>query len=217
MKRNTSTLVVFLLVGLIVILTGISFAQVSGIRDELNASERSRAVLSQNYEAISDTLREICTDPSTDSTDKCRVNTVPPVVGPITDDPIQGPQGPRGDTGPVGPQGSQGEPGEDGARGPRGFTGPIGPNGVPGDTGADGVDGSNGVDGTNGVDGASGPPGPAGPEGPQGPAGPAGADGEDGAPGWTCPSGADPQPFTFYAYPDDNPLSGRQQYTAYSC
>ena len=117
-------------------------------------------------------------------------NSYHSLVGPF------GPQGPQGATGPAGPQGAQGAQGPSGATGP---SGPIGATGVAGAVGAQGLIGLTGPAGPAGATGTAGPAGaqgligltgPAGPAGATGAVGPAGAQGLIGLTGPAGPAGA---------------------------
>ncbi len=101
-------------------------------------------------------------------------NSYHSLVGPF------GPQGPQGATGPAGPQGAQGAQGPSGATGP---SGPIGATGVAGAVGAQGLIGLTGPAGPAGATGTAGPAGAQGLIGLTGPAGPAGATGAVGPAG----------------------------------
>jgi len=83
-------------------------------------------------------------------------NSYHSLVGPI------GPQGPQGAAGPAGAQGTQGVRGLTGATGP---AGPTGAQGAQGLTGATGPAGPAGAQGAQGLTGAAGPAGPAGAQG----------------------------------------------------
>ena len=93
---------------------------------------------------------------------------------------LVGPFGPQGATGPAGPQGTQGAQGPSGPTGP---SGPIGATGAAGTVGAQGLTGHIGPSGPIGATGATGPVGALGFTGLTGPAGPAGATGAPGAVG----------------------------------
>ncbi len=93
---------------------------------------------------------------------------------------LVGPFGPQGATGPAGPQGTQGAQGPSGPTGP---SGPIGATGAAGTVGAQGLTGPIGPSGPIGATGATGPVGAQGFTGLTGPAGPAGATGAPGAVG----------------------------------
>jgi len=80
-------------------------------------------------------------------------NSYHSLVGPL------GPQGATGATGPAGTQGTQGSQGLTGAAGP---AGPAGAKGAPGPTGASGTAGPTGAQGAPGSAGAQGPQGPPG-------------------------------------------------------
>ena len=118
---------------------------------------------------------------------------------------LVGPFGPQGATGPAGPQGS---PGAQGPSGPTGPAGPIGATGVAGAVGAQGLVGHTGPAGPAGATGAPGAVGAQGLIGLAGPAGLAGATGTTGAIGAqgtigaAGPAGPQGPPGTLAAPPD---------------
>lgn len=210
------TPITLLLVGLIVILSGITYFQVSSLSDQVDKAQQSAAIATRNFKSLQRSAADICATEDIKDNTKCQLDIQPDPVDVY--DGIDGQDGADGIQGPMGlagPQGPRGFPGEDGRDGANGLTGADGLNGLDGSVGA------TGADGPVGPIGPQGPIGPVGPIGPQGPAGPAGADGAngvDGADGWTCPSGADPTPFSFFAYASPSITDqDRVQYTGYTC
>ncbi len=92
-------------------------------------------------------------------------NSYHSLVGPL------GPQGPQGAAGAAGPAGTQGTQGLRGLTGAAGTAGPAGAQGAQGLTGAAGPAGPAGAQGPQGLTGAAGPAGPTGAQGAQGPSG----------------------------------------------
>jgi len=130
-------------------------------------------------------------------------NSFHSLVGPF------GPQGPQGVTGAAGPAGPAGAPGAQGPTGAAGLAGPAGAPGAQGLTGAAGLAGPAGAPGAQGLTGATGLAGPAGAPGAQGLTGatgltgPVGAPGAQGSPGPAGPQGpagslAAPPDYNFY-------------------
>ena len=109
----------------------------------------------------------------------------------------QGPQGVTGAAGAAGPAGAAGARGLTGAAGATGPTGAAGASGLNGAAGAAGPAGATGAPGLTGAAGAAGPTGATGAPGLTGAAGAAGPTGTAGAPG---PPGATaaPSDYSFY-------------------
>jgi hypothetical protein len=102
----------------------------------------------------------------------------------------QGPQGVTGAAGAAGPAGAAGARGLTGAAGATGPTGAAGASGLNGAAGAAGPAGATGAPGLTGAAGAAGPAGATGAPGLTGAAGAAGPTGATGAPGLTGAAGA---------------------------
>jgi len=105
-------------------------------------------------------------------------NSYHSLVGPL------GPQGPQGAAGPAGAAGAQGIQGLRGLTGAAGPSGPTGAQGAQGFAGATGPSGPTGAQGAQGFTGAAGPAGSAGAQGPQGPPGTLAAPSDYNFSGW---------------------------------
>ncbi len=213
-----------LLVGIVVLLTLISYFQIKSVNEELGRSERSLSVTNRNYDQLRARFEEICKTETLDNgAETCEIDIIPEPEEPS--DGFNGQDGADGDVGPrgiEGPQGPRGEQGPDGPRGPQGDDGENGANGGDGLDGGTGAPGDPGAAGTNGADGAQGPAGPPGTTGPQGPAGQDGVDGKDGTDGVdgvaTCPDGTQADVTTVFVYQSADPLDqNRVPINVYAC
>lgn len=220
MNRRHVTVGALLVVCLVVVLSLVTFKQISDLKSDLRSSENARAVTDSNYEELQAQFQKLCLDPKASDVDDCSVDIQPPPVGPPGDPGTQGPKGDQGEPGPVGPQGGPGPPGprgDDGLPGVPGAPGQPGVNGDPGPKGEQGATGATGSQGATGDQGPKGEQGDQGPKGEQGEQGPKGDPGAEGPAGPACPGGGVAEPFTFWAYPSNNVLAPLQQYTAYTC
>lgn len=195
-SKSSFSLTSVLIIGLIALLTAITFFQVYGQNQELSKASDALSVLENNNDKLAERLQEICTsDQVNEANCKIELDEPPPVTGQ---------QGIPGLPGIKGDKGDKGDPGPPGPQGPKGDQGPQGPKGDKGDLGNQGLPGAPGSPGTPGNPGDQGPAGQQGPEGPAGPQGPPGEQGPQGPPGtanpgeYSCPEGQYIRSFTIH-------------------